>query len=100
MEQNQIRINYKDKKLMSATETDELVVQSCIEESNLQWLADKSKTTQSLNIKKRELTEAKSTFPLDCVKIVKLTEEVEALNAGIECLNKLGEELGFKNLDK
>lgn len=56
-------------------------------------------TEQSLATKERELTVAKSTFPLDVKKIVELKQSVANLTKGIEAIDELAIELGLRDQD-
>lgn len=99
MEQQKIlRINYKEKKLVNQEQINEEEIQSAVEEANLQWLADKSETNKQLKAKQREYEIAKTTFPLNCKKIINLKNDIQGLENGLKDLDILGEELGFKNL--
>lgn len=56
-------------------------------------------TEQSLAAKERELATAKSTFPLDVSKIIKLSVSVDGCTKGLDAIDKLAEELGLRDED-
>ena len=90
-----MRIDFKNKKLLSQEEASEKDVQFYVEESKLQLQADLLSTRRSLESKKAALEEAKTTYPLDCTNIVELMDEVEGLKKGIKNLEALQKEFGF-----
>lgn len=49
-------------------------------------------------MKQREYEIAKTTFSLNCKKIINLKNDIQGLENGLKDLDILGEELGFKNL--
>ena len=90
-----MRVDFKNKKLLSQEETNEKDVLFAVEEAKLQLSADILATKRSLETKKADLEVAKTTCPLDTTKIVELMEEVESLKKGIKNLEALQKEFGF-----
>ena len=90
-----MKLNYKEKKLLSQEETGTQEVLFAVEDAKLQLQSDILATKRSLETKKAELEDAKTTYPLDSSKIVSLMEEVESLKKGIKSLEALQKEFGF-----
>ena len=90
-----MKLNYKEKKLLSQEETGTQEVLFAVEDAKLQLQSDILATKRSLETKKAELEDAKTTYPLDSTKIVSLMEEVESLKKGIKSLEALQKEFGF-----
>ena len=90
-----MKLNYKEKKLLSQEETGTQEVLFAVEDAKLQLQSDILATKRSLETKKAELEDAKNTYPLDSTKIVSLMEEVESLKKGIKSLEALQKEFGF-----
>ena len=90
-----MKLNYKEKKLLSQEETGTQEVLFAVEDAKLQLQSDILATKRSLENKKAELEDAKTTYPLDSSKIVSLMEEVESLKKGIKSLEALQKEFGF-----
>ena len=90
-----MKLNYKEKKLLSQEETGTQEVLFAVEDAKLQLQSDILATKRSLESKKAELEDAKTTYPLDSCHIVSLMEEVESLKKGVKSLEALQKEFGF-----
>ena len=91
-----MKINYKEKKLLSEQEVNEKEVEFAVEDAKLQLQSDILATKRLLEKKKIELADAKTCYPLDVEFIIELSNQVEDCEAGILELEKLQEELGLK----
>ena len=90
-----MKINYKKKELLSQEETSTQEVVFAVEDAKLQLQSDVLATKKSLESKKAELQDAKTTYPLDAKKIVDLIMDIEGLEKGITLLVALQKEFGF-----
>ena len=89
------RINYAKKELLSAEELNQQEVSYMVDEAKLQFDADILSTKRELAVKKSELEEAKTSYPLDTQKIINLQVEVEAYQDGLRRLMELKKEFNF-----
>ena len=90
-----MKVNFKERKLVSSEELDQKEVQYAVDEAKLQLQSDILATEKSLAAKKAEYEDAKQTVPLDSTKIVNLQIEVESLEDGLKRLNNLKKEFAF-----
>lgn len=90
-----MKINFKERKLVSSEELDQKEVQYAVDEAKLQLQSDILATEKSLASKKAELDDAKCSVPLNSSNIVNLQIEVESLEDGLKRLNALKKEFGF-----
>ena len=90
-----MKLNYKEKRILSMEEKSEQEVSYMVNATNLQLQSQILETRRLLEVNKCTLQEAKQTYPLDPERVIELELEVEALTDGIERLEKLSEELGF-----
>jgi hypothetical protein len=89
------RINYAKKELLSAEELNQQEVSYMVDEAKLQFDADVLNTKRALATKKAELEEAKTSYPIDTLKIINLQIEVESLQDGLSRLMELKKEFNF-----
>lgn len=89
------RINYAKKELLSAEELNQQEVSYMVDEAKLQFDADVLNTKRALAAKKAELEEAKTSYPIDTLKIINLQIEVESLEDGLKRLEILKKEFNF-----
>lgn len=90
-----MRINYKDKKVLTMGEATEQEVSFAVEDAKLQLQSDILATKRVLESKKSDLEVAKTGYPLEPKRIIDLMNEVEAYEDGVKKLEKLSVELGF-----
>lgn len=90
-----MRINYAKKELLSAEELNQQEVSYMVDEAKLQFDADTLNTKRALATKKSELDEAKTSYPIDTLKIINLQIEVESLEDGLKRLEILKKEFNF-----
>lgn len=89
------RINYAKKELLSTEELNQQEVLYMVDEAKLQFDADVLNTKRALATKKAELDEAKTSYPIDTLKIINLQIEVESLEDGLKRLEILKKEFNF-----
>jgi hypothetical protein len=92
-----MKIDYKNKRLLSPSEQESKEVDYLVESARLQFEADLLETRRGLEESKAKLSDLKTEHPLDVKSIIEAEIEVEAYQDGINRLNKLGQELGFIN---
>ena len=90
-----MRINYAKKELLSEEELNQQEVSYMVDEAKLQFDADVLNTKRALATKKAELEEAKTSYPIDTLKIINLQIEVESLQDGLSRLMELKKEFNF-----
>ena len=88
-----MKIDYKNKKLMSSEEMTQKELEYKVESAKLQLQSDILATKQSKAKAEAELETAKYTYPLDTQKIINCQTEVEAYAEGLEKLETLMKEL-------
>lgn len=92
-----MKIDYKNKRLLSPSEKESKEVEYLVGSAKLQFEADLLETRRGLEESKAKLSDLKTEHPLDVKAIIDTQLEVEAYEDGINRLNKLGKELGFIN---
>ena len=92
-----MKIDYKNKRLLSPTEQESKEVEYLVGSAKLQFEADLLETRRGLEESKAKLADLKTEHPLDVKEIINTELEVEAFEDGIARLTKLGKELGFIN---
>ena len=92
-----MKINYKEKTLISAAEKESKEVEYMVGLAKLQFEADLLETRKALEESKAKLADLKTEYPLNVVGIISTEVEVEEYQDGLDRMNKLGKELGFIN---
>ena len=88
-----MKIDYKNKKLMSSEEMTQKEIECKVESAKLQLQSDILATKQSKFKAEAELEAAKHTYPLNTPKIIECQAEVEAYAEGLVKLEALMKEL-------
>ena len=91
-----LHLNYKTKELISEEKKSQEEVSYAVESQKLQYQSNLLATQRCLSENKKSLGDAKTEYPLDFQKIAALTNNIEALEKGLEVLKNLGKELGFE----
>jgi hypothetical protein len=84
---------YKTLIQRSQEEVDKDQVKHYVDEAKLQIQFDRLETEKDLAKKRRELVEANSQVPFSPKKRVQIVSEIKALEAGLEELNNMEDEL-------
>lgn len=92
-----MKINYKEKTLISAAEKESKEVGYMVGLAKLQFEADLLETRKALEESKAKLADLKTEYPLDVQAIFDAKHDVESYQNGIEEMTELGKELGFIN---
>ena len=90
-----MKVDYKNKKVLSESEVSDKELEYIIEESRLQLDASLLETKRLLTGASKELAEAKCEYPIDPQEIVDLTSKVDSYAKGLEILENLKKELGL-----
>ena len=90
-----MKIDYKNKKLLTPDETVEKEVQFMVEETKLQLQSDILATKRDLEKAKANLASLKNDYPLNPQAIIEVQLNVESLEDGLKRLDTLSNELGF-----
>ena len=90
-----IKIDYKNKKLISQEEIDSKDVEFKVEQTKLQFLANLLETRRVLEESKKKYESLKSNYPLDIEAVINAEIDVESYEDGISRMEKLGKEFGF-----
>ena len=88
-----MKIDYKNKKLMSSEEMTQKEIEYSVESAKLQLQSDILATKQSKAKAEAELEVAKHTYPLDAQAIVRCQISLEAFEDGLARLEALMQEL-------
>ena len=88
-----MKIDYKNKKLMSSEEMTQKEIECKVEGAKLQLQSDILATKQSKFAAEAKLEAAKCSYPLDTQAIIALQDEVEAYAEGLVKLEALMTEL-------
>lgn len=87
-------INYKEKKVLS--DNDSKDVQYAVESQKLQYQSNLLATRSALAEQNKILEDLKCQYPLDFEALSCAYSKVQSLTKGIQFLDKLGKDLGFK----
>ena len=90
-----MKIDYKNKKLLTQEEKAMKDVEYMVKVSNLKFQSDVLATQKALEEAKSKYEDLKTDYPLDCAAIIKAKDEVKAWQNGYDSLIELGKELGF-----
>ena len=91
-----MKVNYKEKKVLSQEEENQETLEFALEDTALNLRSDILATKRALAKAKKELSEAKTEYPLDIEFIMKKTDEIEGWKTGLKTLTDLQKDLGFK----
>ena len=90
-----MKINYKEKALLSPEDNAQKEVEFMVEDQKLQFQSDLLATKRDLATAKAKVEDLKTDYPLDLGAIIEAQLEVEALEDGLSRMEKLQEEFGF-----
>ena len=90
-----MKVNYKEKKLLSSEEMSEKEVLLAVKKESLQLQATLLASESAMEDTKARLEDLKTSYPLDIQKIIDTQLELEAQLDGIKRAKALKEELGL-----
>lgn len=90
-----MRIDYKNQKLLNEEEVSQQDVQFAVEQTKLELQSNLLATKRCIAEKENQLSEIKTTFPLDCEKYAQIRSELTSYRNGLRYLEELQKDLGF-----
>lgn len=90
-----MKINYKEKKLISQEEMEQSQLDFAVEETKLELQSSVLATKRSLEEAKNNLASLKQEYPLNIEAIADAKATVEEYSDGLKLLQELQEEFGF-----
>lgn len=90
-----MKVNYKEKKLLSSEEMSEKEVLLAVKKESLQLQATLLASESAMEDTKARLEDLKTSYPLDIQKIIDTQLELESQLDGIKRAKALKEELGL-----
>ena len=90
-----MKIDYKNKTLISGEEQEKREVEFLVEDQKLKFQSDFLEGKRQLARLRTGLEDAKTEYPLDVQKIVNIQLDIESLEDGLKRMEKLQEELGL-----
>ena len=90
-----MKLDYKNRKPLSSEEKDQKEVEFAIQDTKLQFEADKLATRRAIAECKEKLNNLKSDYPIDIQAIITAKEDLKNLEGGLEEIEVLQKELGL-----
>lgn len=90
-----MKINYKEKALLSSEENTQKEVEFMVEDQKLQFQSDLLATKRELATAKARVEDLKTEYPLNVEAIIEAQLEQEALEDGLKRMEALKKEFGF-----
>ena len=91
-----MKLDYKNRKPLSLEAQDQKEVEFAVQNTKLQFEADKLATQRAIAEYKEKLDNLKSDYPINIQAIITTQEDLKNLKAGLEAIEILQEELGLK----
>lgn len=92
-----MKVDYKNKKVLSEEAVENSQVEYAVESTKLELQSALLATKKSLEEAKSQLKDLKSDYPIDIEAIVKKQLEVRDYTNGVEIIESLQKEFGFKD---
>ena len=90
-----MKLDYKNRKPLSLEEKDQKEVEFAIQNTKLQFEADKLATRRAIAECKECLNDLKSDYPINVQAIIDAQVELKNLEDGLEAIEALQKELGL-----
>ena len=90
-----MKLDYKNRKLLSSEAQDQKEVEFAVQNTRLQFEADKLATKRAIAEHQEKLDNLKSDYPIDIQEIITTQEYLKNLQAGLEALIDLQKQLGL-----
>ena len=90
-----MKLDYKNKKVLSPMEEDQKELEFALQNTKLQFEADKLATQRAICEKKDKLASLKSNYPIDIQAIITAQEDLKNFEEGIKAIEELQKELGL-----
>lgn len=91
-----MKLDYKNRKLLSSEVQDQKEVEFAVQNTKLQFEADKLATQRAIAECQEKLDNLKSDYPINIQAIITAQEDLKNLEAGLEAIEVLQKELGLK----
>ena len=90
-----MKLDYKNRKLLSSEAQDQKEVEFAVQNTRLQFEADKLATKRAIAEYQEKLDNLKSDYPIDIQEIITTQEYLKNLQAGLEAIVDLQKQLGL-----
>ena len=90
-----MKLDYKNRKQLSSEVQDQKEVEFAVQNTRLQFEADKLATKRAIAEYQEKLDNLKSDYPIDIQEIITTQEYLKNLQAGLEAITTLQKELGL-----
>ena len=91
-----MKLDYKNRKPLSSEAQDQKEVEFAVQNTKLQFEADKLATQRAIAEYKEKLDNLKSDYPINIQAIITTQEDLKNLKAGLEAIKNLQKELGLE----
>ena len=90
-----MKLDYKNRKPLSSEAQDQKEVEFAVQNTRLQFEADKLATKRAIAEYQEKLDNLKSDYPIDIQEIITTQEYLKNLQAGLEAITDLQKQLGL-----
>ena len=91
-----MKLDYKNRKPLSSEVQDQKEVEFAVQNTKLQFEADKLATQRAIAEYKEKLDNLKSDYPINIQAIITTQEDLKNLEAGLKAIKDLQKELGLE----
>ena len=91
-----MKLDHKNRKPLSSEAQDQKEVEFAVQNTKLQFEADKLATQRAIAEYKEKLDNLKSDYPINIQAIITTQEDLKNLEAGLEAIKNLQKELGLE----
>ena len=91
-----MKLDYKNRKPLSSEAQDQKEVEFAVQNTKLQFEADKLATQRAIAEYKEKLDNLKSDYPINIQAIITTQEDLKNLEAGLEAIKNLQKEFGLE----
>ena len=91
-----MKLDYKNRKPLSSEAQDQKEVEFAVQNTKLQFEADKVATQRAIAEYREKLDNLKSDYPINIQAIITAQEDLKNLEAGLEAIKNLQKELGLE----
>ena len=91
-----MKLDYKNRKPLSSEAQDPKEIEFAVQNTKLQFEADKLATQRAIAEYKEKLDNLKFDYPINIQAIITAQEDLKNLEAGLEAIKNLQKELGLE----
>ena len=91
-----MKLDYKNRKPLSSEAQDQKEIEFAVQNTKLQFEADKLATQRAIAEYKEKLDNLKSDYPINIQAIITTQEYLKNLEAGLKAIKDLQKELGLE----